>query len=246
MKIMHARKKGKVATTVCGLSNVANIAHAPEVTCPQCLGDLGEKTAPEPPRGRDGCSLDWLVVNPNGKLLAVLDSESEAFHFTRNRGHAHGAVFFKAPIDYAAAPDLKSALEVCETQLREHLRIFAGLYDAQAALSKVLSDPDGSNDDVRDAAVSLCMALNAMHASNTRAQAKPRVVLFMDGGLVHEIVSDLPVEYMKVDFDVEGSDEEDRSIVPEWGGNTEACVECGDAEVDQECVGKYFNREVKQ
>jgi len=63
------------------------------------------------PLGRDGSPLKWLVVNPDGKLLAILDSESEAFHFTRNRGHANGAVFFKAALDYASAPDLLEALK---------------------------------------------------------------------------------------------------------------------------------------
>lgn len=62
--------------------------------------------------GRD--RLQWLVVNPDGKLLAILDSKSEAYWFTRNRGHAEGAVYFKAPCDYAAAPDL---LEACKLAL---------------------------------------------------------------------------------------------------------------------------------
>lgn len=67
------------------------------------------------PQARDGSALRWLVVNPDGKLLAVLDSESEAYWFTRNWGHANGAVYIKAPIDYAAAPDL---LESCKDLLR--------------------------------------------------------------------------------------------------------------------------------
>lgn len=66
------------------------------------------------PPGRDGDRLCWLVVNPEGKLLAVLDSQSEAHFYIQNRGHAHGAVYFKASCDYAAAPALLEALEYVE------------------------------------------------------------------------------------------------------------------------------------
>lgn len=61
--------------------------------------------------------LNWLVVNQSGKLLAVLDSESEAHFFTKNRGHASGAVYFKAACDYAAAPELLEALDSALRQL---------------------------------------------------------------------------------------------------------------------------------
>lgn len=63
------------------------------------------------PECREGSSLNWLVVNPDGKLLAILDSESEAYWFTRNRGHAAGAVFFKAACDYSGAPEMLAALK---------------------------------------------------------------------------------------------------------------------------------------
>jgi len=86
------------------------------------------------PQGRD--PLQWLVVNPGGKLLAVLDSESEAYYFTKNRGHANGAVFFKSKCDYAAAPDLLAALEnlVADWE-RVHGRIPDG-HEARAAIAK--------------------------------------------------------------------------------------------------------------
>ena len=67
------------------------------------------------PGSRPGSELNWLVVNSDGHLLAMLDSESEAHFFTKNRGHAADAVYFKAPCDYAAAPELLEALEAfCE------------------------------------------------------------------------------------------------------------------------------------
>jgi hypothetical protein len=60
-----------------------------------------------PIQARDGQSLNWLVVNPDGKILAILDSESEAYYYTKNRGHAESAVYFKSDCDYAAAPETK-------------------------------------------------------------------------------------------------------------------------------------------
>lgn len=74
------------------------------------------KIEPTPkPTGRT--SLCWLVVNRDGKLLAILDSESEAYWFTRNRGHATDAVYFQAPIDYAMAPALLEALKEALAQM---------------------------------------------------------------------------------------------------------------------------------
>ena len=70
------------------------------------------------PTGRDGSPLQWLVVNPEGELLAVLDSESEAYWFTKNRGHAYEAVYFKAAFDYSAAPTLLAERD----RLREALK----------------------------------------------------------------------------------------------------------------------------
>lgn len=63
------------------------------------------------PPGRDGERLCWLVVNQAGKLLAILDSQSEAYFYIQNRGHAHGAVRFLSSFDYAAAPALLVALQ---------------------------------------------------------------------------------------------------------------------------------------
>lgn len=62
------------------------------------------------PTGRS--PLNWLVVNPDGKLLAVFDSESEADWFTRHRSSAYEASIIQAPIDYAQAPALLEALRV--------------------------------------------------------------------------------------------------------------------------------------
>ena len=73
--------------------------------------------ANNPPKPRENRSLSWLVVNREGKLLAILDSESEAHHYQKGRAHAEGGRYFKAPLDYAAAPQLLSALRALIWQI---------------------------------------------------------------------------------------------------------------------------------
>lgn len=90
--------------------------------------------------------LRWLVVNPDGKLLAVLDSESEAYWFTRNRGHAHGAEIRKADCDYAAAPELLAALKACLPIVAAHAKVSGGEGSlahavARAAIAKAKGQP---------------------------------------------------------------------------------------------------------
>lgn len=85
-------------------------------------------------QARDGSQLNWIVVNPEGKLLAVLDSESEAHWFTRNRGHASGAVYFQTPCDYAAAPDLLAACEYLENAMADASRIYGNEIPATAGM----------------------------------------------------------------------------------------------------------------
>ena len=77
-------------------------------TIPDCL---------DPPPAREGCFLSWLVVNREGKLLAIVDSESEAYHYQKGRAHAEGGRYFKATLDYAAAPKLLSALRALIWQI---------------------------------------------------------------------------------------------------------------------------------
>ena len=88
------------------------------------------------PIARIGSALNWIVVNPDGHLLAVLDSESEAHFFTTNRGHANGAIYFKTPCDYAAAPQLLAALKACEAQLDRETLGGEALDKARAVISK--------------------------------------------------------------------------------------------------------------
>lgn len=55
--------------------------------------------------------LNWVVVNTEGRKVAVLDSQSEAYWFTKNRGHAENAVYVNEGLDYGAAPDLLAACQ---------------------------------------------------------------------------------------------------------------------------------------
>ncbi len=85
--------------------------------------------------------LRWLVVNPEGKAVAVLDSESEAYWFTRNRGHANTSIYFNEGINYRIAPELLDALEQCLPIVDAHRRARLGEGDfaamnARAAISK--------------------------------------------------------------------------------------------------------------
>ena len=75
---------------------------------------------PNPPPAREGCFLSWLVVNREGKLLAIVDSESEAYHYQKGRAHAEGGRYFKATLDYAGAPDMQTALREIARELARH------------------------------------------------------------------------------------------------------------------------------
>lgn len=66
---------------------------------------MNEKTANQKRR------LSWKVVGEDGGVLAIVDSESEAFFFTRYRAHAASAETVFSGIDYSAAPELLEALE---------------------------------------------------------------------------------------------------------------------------------------
>jgi hypothetical protein len=47
-----------------------------------------------------------------------------------------------------------------------------------------------------------------------------KVVIVCDGGLVQEVLSDGPVEYCVIDYDVEGTDEGWLSKIPQSEGKT--------------------------
>lgn len=43
----------------------------------------------------------------------------------------------------------------------------------------------------------------------------PRIVIVMDGGLVQQVLADRPVEVLVVDYDVDGADLEDLTLMPQ-------------------------------
>ena len=57
---------------------------------------------------------DWhTVTNTDGNLIAILNSKSEAYFFTRNRGHAEGATIAPCAVNPEAMSDLLEALQDC-------------------------------------------------------------------------------------------------------------------------------------
>jgi len=68
---------------------------------------------------------------------------------------------------------------------------------AEAAIAARNNAPTAFVQDIRSAPV--IPAAEAM---------PPRVLVVMDGGLIHEVLSDAPVSVLVVDYDVEGADED--------------------------------------
>lgn len=52
-----------------------------------------------------------------------------------------------------------------------------------------------------------------------QTRGMPRVVIVVDGGLVHEVIADSPISATVVDFDVECADEDEITKVPEETAN---------------------------
>lgn len=113
---------GKVEIIGSDKESLREIAKHLEATAP-VKATIPAKTTPTAgPNGRS--PLEWLVINPEGKLLAILDSDSEAYFFTKNRGHAAGSISLKASFDYASAPTLlaeRGRLKESNRRLREAL-----------------------------------------------------------------------------------------------------------------------------
>jgi len=69
-----------------------------------------------------------------------------------------------------------------------------------------------------------------------------KIVITLDGGLVQAVVSDgTPVEYVVIDYDTEGGDENDMLDVPQDDGSTTKAWLSGNmAEVDKPWVDKVY------
>ena len=55
------------------------------------------------------------------------------------------------------------------------------------------------------------------------SRPKPRIVIVIEGGLVQEVLSTEPVNYAVVDYDIEGTEEDNLVAMPQGEGKTEEC-----------------------
>lgn len=53
---------------------------------------------------------------------------------------------------------------------------------------------------------------------------RPHAVVVLDGGLVQDVVSNVPMSYTVVDYDCEGADDSELVDIPQDGGGTEEAV----------------------
>lgn len=63
-----------------------------------------------------------------------------------------------------------------------------------------------------------------------------KICIVMDGGLIQSVLSaGIPIEYVKIDYDTDGADEEELAEVPQDNGTTvPAFVSLGEAEITPE------------
>lgn len=82
--------------------------------------------------------------------------------------------------------------------------------------------------------------------------SKPRIVIVMDGGLIQQILADTDVEIATIDYDVEGTEDERLTAIPQQGGGVEAAycwTQDAPDEIDKERVDELFaviDREVSR
>jgi hypothetical protein len=67
---------------------------------------------------------------------------------------------------------------------------------------------------------------------------KPQVIVIMDGGLIQEIISDVPLDVTLLDYDTEGKEPEELVTLPRPGYHDQAYpsnlpVNCDPAQVEQ-------------
>lgn len=95
---------------------------------------------------------------------------------------------------------------------------------------------------------------NAVQEMKTLLTNNPRVVLFIDGGMVQEIYTDRQAEIIKIDMDIDGvSDEEIESYTDPQGGEGKGIISFEEtkrypysiARVDEEFVSNIF-KELKK
>lgn len=76
---------------------------------------------------------------------------------------------------------------------------------------------------------------------------KPKLVIFMDGGLIQWMYSDRPIDIARVDYDVDGAAEDELGfIVDEDGGVNSAYISLTDAKVDPEMCHNFYYQVKRQ
>lgn len=92
---------------------------------------------------------------------------------------------------------------------------------------------------MRSTDLSTCITIQ--EEAPTQPAPPPRLVIFIQGGLVAGVEASTDMEYMLVDRDVYGHDEP-RALKDEAGEEFEAAVEVRDVTVDATLVAHYFGQ----
>lgn len=83
--------------------------------------------------------------------------------------------------------------------------------------------------------------------SETQAsETLPRIIIHMDGGLVHSITASVPVECLVEDMDIEGADNDElTTIYHDDGSSSEALLGGRQLDIDPALVARRF-KEVEE
>ena len=76
----------------------------------------------------------------------------------------------------------------------------------------------------------------------------PRIVIEMEGGLIHDITANVKTEVLVLDADTEGGDEDRIKEITKWDGNREEVYSRAieEAEVLPEYVDFYFGQFIQE
>ena len=89
----------------------------------------------------------------------------------------------------------------------------------------------------------MCKCGRDMSYSETKVR-EPRVILFVEGGVVHDVMADAPVTLRVIDYDVEGSDKYVMVKLPR-GGKEAAHVSKYDLEGIEDLKPFFRQKEIK-
>jgi len=111
--------------------------------------------------------------------------------------------------------------------------------EALEQIARLSETADGSLVDVR--AMLGDIAKHALSEHCTTGDNKPRIVINVEGGLVQAVLSDVPCELVKIDYDTEGADLEDLKQLDQGDGSEiPAWVDIGSTDCDAVEVARVF------